>query len=81
MINIGCIECGVSSNIVGVFADKKRADDIATACSKNYSWREGGQNNFEVFELPEPEIINPEYERLTKYTLKRMKRNESITQR
>lgn len=61
VVNIGCLECGVSSNIVGVFADKKRADDIATACSENYNWREGGQNVFEVFELPEPEIINPEY--------------------
>jgi hypothetical protein len=25
VVNIGCIECGVSSNIVGVFTDKERA--------------------------------------------------------
>jgi hypothetical protein len=61
VVNIGCIECGVSSGIVGVFADQKRAYDVAGACRDRYNWREGGQNAFEVFELPEAEIINPDY--------------------
>jgi hypothetical protein len=61
VVNIGCIECGVSSDIVGVFADKKRARDVAYACCGKYGWREGGENDFEVFELPEPETINPDY--------------------
>jgi hypothetical protein len=61
-MNIGCIECGVSSNIVGLFADKARADAVAEACDDKHSWRQHGQNNYEVFELPEPEIIDPEYE-------------------
>ena len=61
VINIGCIECGVSSNVVGVFADKAKADAVASACGDKYDWRQGGQNTFEVFELPEPEIINPDY--------------------
>jgi len=61
VVNIGCIECGVSSDIVGVFANKERADAVASACDDKYDWREGGQNAFEVFELPEPEIINPDY--------------------
>ena len=68
VVNIGCIECGVSSNVVGVFADKKRADDVADACSEIYSWREGGQNDFEVFEMPEPEIINSEYNEINEVT-------------
>jgi hypothetical protein len=61
VVNIGCIECGVTSDIVGVFADKKRANDVADACCDKYGWREGGQNTFEVFDLPEPETINPDY--------------------
>lgn len=61
VVNIGCIECGVSSAIVGLFADKNKAEDIATKCQKLYAWREGGQNDFEVFELLEPEKIAKEY--------------------
>ena len=61
VMNIGCIECGVSSTIVGVFRDKEKAEVIAMYCDNNFSWREGGQNSFEVFELPEPEKVAPEY--------------------
>lgn len=62
VMNIGCIECGVSSAVVGVFANKATADAIAKACDEKYAWREGGQNSFEVFELPESEHIALEYE-------------------
>ena len=61
VVNIGCIECGVSSNIVGVFSDENNAKAIAEQCEKDFYWREGGQNAFEVFALPEPELINDEY--------------------
>ena len=61
VVNIGCIECGVSSNIVGVFDDKDRADTVVAICNEIYDWREGGQNSFEVFEMPELNVINPEY--------------------
>lgn len=62
VMNIGCIECGVSSQIVGLFADKAIADSVAEQCYKLHSWREHGQNAYEVFELPEPERVNSEYE-------------------
>jgi hypothetical protein len=52
VVNIGCIECGVSSAIVGVFDSVERAEDVAKQCAAKHSWREGGQNEFEVFELP-----------------------------
>ena len=61
VMNIGCIECGVSSNIVGLFADEARADAVAKACQDKHDWRHGGQNSYEVFELPEPELVDPEY--------------------
>ena len=62
VVNIGCIECGVSSNIVGVFENKEKAELIAEKCDNKFSFREGGQNSFEVFELPENDIINSEYD-------------------
>lgn len=61
VVNIGCIECGVSSNIVGVFEDEEKANQIVQQCEENYSWRESGQNRFEVFEMPELNVINEEY--------------------
>lgn len=61
LVNIGCLECGISSNIVGVFANKAEADAIAAMLNESLAWREGGQNSFEVFPMPEPETIADEY--------------------
>ena len=61
VVNIGCIECGVSSNIVGVFDDKKKAKSIVAQCYKKYNWREGGENAFAIFKMPELNIVNTEY--------------------
>lgn len=62
VMNIGCIECDVSSKIVGVFSDEARANAVAEACGEKYGWREGGQNAFEVHELPPPEAVDAEYD-------------------
>lgn len=61
VFNIGCIECGVSSKIVGLFADKVAAESVAKQCDRLHGWRDGGQNNFEVFELPASESVDAEY--------------------
>lgn len=61
VVNIGCIECGVSSNIVGVFSSKPFADDVAKRLNDTHAWREGGQNSYEVFQMPEIGVINEEY--------------------
>jgi hypothetical protein len=61
VVNIGCIECGVSSNIVGVFDDEQKANKIAEEYGTTFGWREGGQNLFEVFQIPELNVINPKY--------------------
>ena len=52
VVNIGCIECGVSSNIVGIFDDRDTAMQIASNLQETHGWREGGQNSFEVFKYP-----------------------------
>jgi hypothetical protein len=62
VVNIGCIECGISSQIVGVFNSEEKAEEIAKQCDEKYSWREGGQNSFEVFPMPNTGIVNNEYE-------------------
>lgn len=61
VMNIGCIECGVSSNVVGIFEDKNKAVALAEEFDSKFSWRQGGQNSFEVFELPGVGVINDEY--------------------
>lgn len=62
VINIGCIECGVSSQVVGLFEYESDAIKIAEKANDKYDWREGGQNSFEVSPLPEVGVINAEYE-------------------
>jgi hypothetical protein len=61
VVNIGCIECGVSSEIVGVFTDKERAEVLSTSLDKTHNWREGGQNAFAVFPMPELDVVAQEY--------------------
>jgi hypothetical protein len=61
VVNVGCIECGVDSNIVGIFTDEKRAEEIAALCAKKYHWRDGGQNHFDVFPVPEDNVVQAEY--------------------
>ena len=55
VFNIGCIECGVSSNVVGLYDTEDEANKAAQACNDNLSWRDGGQNAFEVFDLTAPQ--------------------------
>lgn len=55
VFNIGCIECGVSSNVVGVYQTQEEAARIAEVCDAALNWREGGQNSFEVFDLSAPQ--------------------------
>lgn len=61
VVNIGCIECGVISNLVGVFSSKEQAESVADVCQESFDWRQGGQNDFKVFELPKIGTIADEY--------------------
>ena len=61
LVNIGCIECGVSTQIVGVFSDEARANALRDELAKSHGWRESGQNSFEVFPMPVLNAVNAEY--------------------
>ena len=51
VFNVGCLECGVSSNVVGTYDTVQEANAVADKCLEALQWREGGQNEFEVFDL------------------------------
>jgi len=55
VFNVGCIECGVSSDVVGLYETKEEADKVAETCNDKLHWREHGQNSFEVFDLHKPQ--------------------------
>lgn len=60
VFNIGCIECGVSSAVVGRYATEDEARHVADILADTMNWREDGQNHFEVFNLSA--VPDPEYQ-------------------
>ena len=63
VLNIGCVECGVSSNIVGIF-NKEKAEKISRILNKVHDWREGGQNIYEKYPMPSLNTIHEEYKNI-----------------
>ena len=61
VVNIGCIECGVSSKVVGLFADEVTALEIAQKLDERMERRQDGHNSFEVFPLPKAGVVEEEY--------------------
>lgn len=55
VFNVGCIECGVSSDVVGLYDTEEEAQKIVAACEDKLHWRESGQNSFEIFDLTKPQ--------------------------
>ncbi len=50
--DIGCIECGEKSRVIGVFDTRKKAQNSADKAEKIQRENWEGQHYFEVFELP-----------------------------
>jgi hypothetical protein len=60
IMNIGCNCCSDSVNkVVGLFYDKVRAEEIANDLLKSTH-----HGHYEIFVMPEPDIISPEYQNL-----------------
>lgn len=55
VIDVGCHECGVGSEPVGVYATEEAATQAAAERDKETGcWRDGGQTYCEVFEMELP---------------------------
>jgi hypothetical protein len=64
VFNVGCIECGVSSNVVAIYPTEHEANAVAEKLNEVYAWREGGQNSYEVFKLGELYEVEGEYKEI-----------------
>ena len=56
-VDIGCIECGEKSHVLGVFTD---IDKAQSACDEHYARQQAhwlGQHHFEVFDVPEIDVM------------------------
>jgi len=55
VIDVGCHECGVDSEPVGIFANEVDADTAASQRqAQTNGWRNGGQTIAEVFAMDTP---------------------------
>ena len=62
VMEIGCIECGVESTLAGKFSSEQRAHEVAEDLDEKYNFRNGGQNSFEVFEIPRAlDVVSHDY--------------------
>ena len=53
-IDIGCIECGMPSGVIGVFDSKVEADaEVERWYDEFGGFTNGGQHSYEVFNLDE----------------------------
>lgn len=64
VFNVGCIECGVSSNVVAVYPTEQEANAVAEKLNEVHSWREGDQNSYEVFKLGDLYEVEGEYKEI-----------------
>lgn len=57
-VDVGCIECGERTSILGIFTNKKQAEKILKEHSKRQEDNWEGQHSFELFKI---EKLNEEY--------------------
>lgn len=52
-VDIGCIECGESSAVLGIFTDQPAAEAACERAEAKQAANWRGQHSFEVFEIAE----------------------------
>lgn len=52
-VDIGCLECGEPSEVLGIFTNKEEAEAICTEAEAYQAEHWHGQHEFQVFEVPE----------------------------
>lgn len=56
VLDIGCIECGEQSAILGIFDDKKKAEKVRDKYSEIQENNWQGQHFFEIVEIKEENV-------------------------
>lgn len=54
-MDIGCLECGESSAVIGIFTDRARAETARADHERRQAQGWTGEHSFEVFEVPAPD--------------------------
>lgn len=56
-VDIGCIECGEESAVLGVFTSEEKAEEVLKEhhVRQNENWH--GQHNFELFEVDGVDVV------------------------
>ena len=60
-VDIGCIECGEESSVLGIFDDMNEATDILKKCGEYQQKHWCGQHSFEIFEIKEENKLIDNY--------------------
>lgn len=62
VVDIGCIECGEPSTVLGIFNDKKKAESVREKYENIQEENWHGQHYFEIFEVDEEDkVVNDDY--------------------
>lgn len=56
VVDIGCIECSEQSSVLGIFTNKKQAEEVQEKYSEVQSNNWTGQHYFEIFEVKEENV-------------------------
>lgn len=67
LVDIGCIECGEPSSVLGIYTDLTKAKEILKKCEEYQNEHWHGQHSFEIFE------VNKENELIDEYYIKGLK--------
>ena len=57
-VDIGCIECGEESAVLGVFTSKEKADEVLYEHHERQHENWFGQHSFECFEVDGIDVIH-----------------------
>ena len=50
-VDIGCIECGEPSHVLGIFTNKEKALNVCKEHEERQNLNWTGQHSFEIFEI------------------------------
>lgn len=56
VVDIGCIECGEQSAVLGIFTNKRKAEETRKKYSEIHSNNWHGQHHFEIFEVKKENV-------------------------